>query len=95
MSVYTDTTARIADNWVAGLNRATAALPKVRANVDSAYASVPTLVKPLTVEPLRIPGVPTVSDVVSANFAATERVLSAQRDLTLAFIDAVSYRRAK
>lgn len=94
-ATYIDATIRITDTWVAGLNRAAQALPKLRANVDAAYDSVPDLVKPLTVAPLRVPGVPAASEVITANFAATERVLDAQRDLALAFIDAVSYRRAK
>ncbi|UQE73399.1 hypothetical protein MYK68_11540 [Gordonia sp. PP30] len=88
--LYTKATADLAGAWVAGLNGTADVLPKIRSGVSSAVAAVPGLDKVLAAKPKRLPGVPSLAEVVAVNYAAAERLLAAQRDLALAATGAVS-----
>lgn len=88
MSSYEDITRQIGDQWVAALQRAEESVTsfaeevvEARGNLDIPQVPVPEQLSKLT-ETLS-EQFPKPSEVVEANFELTERLLNAQKALTL------------
>jgi hypothetical protein len=95
MSTYTEVTQQIGDQWVAALKRVEGALEAVSGGIGDASAKIDLPKLPLpeqlaqATESLTAK-IPQPSEVVAANFALAERLLAAQRDLTLRLLDAAT-----
>lgn len=90
MPSYQDVTREIGDQWVAALKRTEDALASVaqgvRDRVDLPQIPVPDRLSRLN--DALSDRVPLPSELVKANFELTERLLVAQRDLTLRLLGA-------
>ncbi|MFT4127695.1 MAG: hypothetical protein QM662_15890 [Gordonia sp. (in: high G+C Gram-positive bacteria)] len=83
MPEYADITSQLTDQWVAAIERAKAALPDLDRGINlfPAGFTMPDAAKKLTAE------LPSVKEVVEANFQVAQRLLEAQRDFTLAVVE--------
>jgi hypothetical protein len=98
MSMYGDVTQQIGDQWVAALERAGDAAQTVSSGIGSVMSKVdlPDLPKLPLPDQLTEAGeaigaaIPQPTEVVTANFALAERLLTAQRDLALRLLEAAT-----
>ena len=95
MTTYTEITNQIADQWVAALKNAEATVAKLSENAQRVVEAIPTPSLP-TGEPFAklnevlSEHLPKPSEIVEANFEFTNRLLTAQRDLTLKVLEAAA-----
>ncbi|GAB4010744.1 hypothetical protein [Nocardioides ultimimeridianus] len=95
MSTYTEITTQIADQWVAALKTAEETVAKLSENAQRVVEAIPTPTLP-TGEPFAklnevlSERLPKPSEIVEANFEFTNRLLAAQRDLTLRVLEVAS-----
>jgi hypothetical protein len=98
MSTYSDVTQQIGDQWVAALERAGDAVKTASSGVSSVMSKVelPDMPKLPLPDQLTEAGeaigaaIPQPTEVVTANFALAERLLTAQRDLALRLLEAAT-----
>ena len=99
MTNYQEITRQVGDQWVAALKNAEQTLVKLATNLseNKDKYDVPQIPTPEVIEKLNeavAERLPKPSEVVEANFELTNRLLAAQRDLTLRLLE-VSGSKAK
>ncbi|GAB2969948.1 hypothetical protein [Nocardioides montaniterrae] len=102
MSTYREITTQIADQWVAALKSAEETVVKLSENAQRVADAIPTPTLPTlpnlpaVSEPFAklnealAERLPKPSEIVEANFDFTNRLLAAQRDLTLRVLEVAS-----
>jgi hypothetical protein len=93
MSTYSEITNQVADQWVAVLNSAADAVTKAAESTQRVTEAFPVSSLPFS-EPLTklnealAERLPQPREIVEANFEVTNKLLTAQRDLTLRLLEA-------
>ena len=93
MSTYREITNQVADQWIAVLNSAADAVTKASESTQRVAKAFPLSSLPVTEPFAKLNEVlaerlPQPREIVEANFELTNRLLSAQRDLTLRLLEA-------
>jgi hypothetical protein len=100
VTTYTEWTTQVGDAWVAALKRAEDAIESVSASVRESAATMqlPQFQVPEQMSTMTNPlseKLPKPSEIVEANFELTNRVLTAQRELTIKLLEASAPAAAK
>ncbi|GAB3867518.1 hypothetical protein GCM10028801_41730 [Nocardioides maradonensis] len=95
MTTYAEITTQIADQWVAALKTAEETVAKLSENAQRVVEAIPTPSLPAGEPFAKLNEVlsehlPKPSEIVEANFEFTNRLLTAQRDLTLKVLEAAA-----
>ncbi|MFT4008692.1 MAG: hypothetical protein QM655_01485 [Nocardioidaceae bacterium] len=93
MPTYREISNQVADQWVAAFKSAEEAITTMSENAQRVAAAMPTPPAPVADPFAKLNEVlseqlPKPSEVVEANFEFTNRLLAAQRDLTLRLLEA-------
>lgn len=94
MSTYEDITRQVGDQWVAAFKQAEETVAEISRSVHQAAPRVAMPQFPVPEQLTRLreslgERLPRPSEIVEANFELTQRLLAAQRDLSLSLIAAV------